>query len=204
FAPTIDFRKYWRIAPVTLAARVYGLGRFGDTGNLYPMFLGYPFLIRGYEAQSFYNNNTESGAINIQSLQGNRLAVANFEVRLPFTGPEKLAQIKSGFLFTDLNLFFDAGLAWNGGNEVKFQKEPDIIDYNTVYDADGQPVNDGNGNAVQTPVYNSNQRVPVYSAGVSLRVNLFGALILEPYFAIPFNRTDVKKPVFGLAFTPGW
>ncbi|RYY36340.1 MAG: tolB protein precursor, partial [Sphingobacteriaceae bacterium] len=40
FAPTIDFRKYWRIAPVTLAARVYGLGRFGDTGNLYPMFLG--------------------------------------------------------------------------------------------------------------------------------------------------------------------
>lgn len=163
------------------------MGRFGSD-NLYPFYLGYPFLIRGYESQSFYNSsNDPSNAFSFQQLSGSRIVVANFEVRLPFTGPEKLAQIKSGFLFTDLNLFFDAGLAWNSGNEIKFAKTPDLIE---------QP--DG------SIVYNTNQRVPVLSAGVSLRVNLFGAMILEPYFAFPFNRSDVKKPVFGMNFTPGW
>src|SRR6185312_3421081 len=57
FAPTIDLRGYYRLAPVTLAARLYGYGRFGSTGNIYPLYLGYPFLIRGYEAQTFYNGN---------------------------------------------------------------------------------------------------------------------------------------------------
>ncbi len=189
FAPTIDLRKYVRIKPVTLAARAYGYGRFGNASGLYPLYLGYPFLIRGYEAQTFYNNTSKpSNGFTIDQLSGSRTAVANFEVRLPFTGPEKLSQIKSGFLFSDLNLFFDAGLAWNDGNQVKFQSAPDRIG------------TDATGN----PIYNTNQRVPALSAGISLRVNLFGYFVLEPYLAIPFNRTDVSKPVFGLGFTPGW
>lgn len=190
FSPTIDLRQYIRAAPVTFAARFYGYGRFGDnTKGLYPLYVGYPFLIRGYEAQTFYNGRTANkNGFTIDQLSGNRIAVANFEVRLPFTGPEKLAAIKSKFLFTDLNLFFDAGLAWNGGDQIKFQKAPDVIGTNP----------DG------TTQYNTNQRIPALSAGISLRLNLFGALVLEPYFAIPFNRTDVKKPVFGLNFTPGW
>jgi hypothetical protein len=190
FSPTIDLRQYIRAAPVTFAARFYGYGRFGDNSNgLYPLYVGYPFLIRGYEAQTFYNGRTANkNGFTIDQLSGNRIAVANFEVRLPFTGPEKLAAIKSKFLFTDLNLFFDAGLAWNGGDQIKFQKAPDVI--GTAPDG--------------TTIYNTNQRVPALSAGISLRLNLFGAIILEPYYAIPFNRTDVKKPVFGLNFTPGW
>ncbi|HWZ13736.1 MAG TPA: DPP IV N-terminal domain-containing protein [Mucilaginibacter sp.] len=191
FAPTIDLREYVRVAPVTFAARLYGYGRFGNTGNLYPLYVGYPFLIRGYEAQTFYGGNGKvpTNGFTIDQLSGNRLAVANFEVRLPLTGPERLSQFKSKFLFTELNLFFDAGLAWNAGNEIKlFQSSPDAI---------------GKNGAGQT-VYNTNQRVPATSAGISLRVNMFGAFILEPYFAIPFNRTDISKPVFGLGFTPGW
>lgn len=189
FAPTIDVRKYVRAAPVTFAARIYGYGRFGNASGLYPLFLGYPFLIRGYEAQTFYNNTTKPGnGFTIDQLSGSRTAVVNLEMRLPFTGPEKLSQFKSGFLFSDLNLFFDAGLAWNDGNQVKFQTAPDRIG------------TDAAGNAI----YNTNQRVPALSAGISLRVNLFGYFVLEPYFAIPFNRTDVNKPVFGLGFTPGW
>jgi Tol biopolymer transport system component len=190
FAPTIDLREYMRVAPVTFAARLYGYGRFGNTGNLYPLYVGYPFLIRGYEAQTFYSGNGKvpTNGFTIDQLSGNRLAVANFEVRLPLTGPERLSQFKSKFLFTELNLFFDAGLAWNAGNEIKFQSGPDPIGK----DASGQTV------------YNTNQRVPATSAGISLRVNIFGAFILEPYFAIPFNRTDINKPVFGLGFTPGW
>ncbi|WP_345951768.1 MULTISPECIES: basic secretory protein-like protein [unclassified Mucilaginibacter] len=198
FSPTVDLRKYVRIKPVTLAARFNTFGRFGEDTGLYPYYIGYPFLIRGYESQTFYGsgNQVSTNGFTIDQLSGSRVAVANFEIRLPFTGPEKLSAIKSKFLFSELNLFFDAGLAWNKGNQIKFQKSPDLLGY--------QVVNDGKGNTTTTAVYNSNQRVPALSAGVSLRVNLFGALILEPYYAFPFNRTDVKKPVFGLNFTPGW
>jgi outer membrane protein assembly factor BamA len=102
------------------------MGALGDNAtNLYPLYVGYPFLIRGYEAQSFYNSkNVNTNGFTIDQLSGSRIAVANFEVRLPFTGPEKLAVIKSKFLFSDLNFFFDAGLAWNKGNDIKFQKGP--------------------------------------------------------------------------------
>jgi hypothetical protein len=190
FAPTIDIREYARVAPVTFAARLYGYGRFGNTGTLYPLYIGYPFLIRGYEVQTFNNGSGKipSNGFTSDQLSGNRIAVANFEVRLPFTGPEKLSQFKSKFLFTELNLFFDAGLAWDAGDHVKFQSGPDVIG--------------------KTPgglnIYAQHQRVPATSAGVSLRVNMFGYFVLEPYLAVPFNRTDVTKPVFGLGFTPGW
>ncbi|TWR25966.1 tolB protein precursor [Mucilaginibacter achroorhodeus] len=206
FSPTVDLREYVRVAPVTFAARLYGYGRFGNTSNnLYPLYLGYPFLIRGYESQTFYNSNKpNTNGFTIDQLSGSRIAVANFEMRLPFTGPEKLAAIKSKFLLTDLNLFFDAGLAWNGGNEIKFQRGPDAIGQQPLTDQNGNPVKDANGNVLTQTIYNTNQRVPALSAGISLRVNLFGAIILEPYYAIPFNRTDIKGGVFGLNFTPGW
>jgi len=190
FAPTIDLREYIRAAPVTFAARLYGYGRFGNTGNLYQLYLGYPFLIRGYEAQTF---NTGTGKIpangfTADQLSGNRIAVANFEIRLPFTGPERLSQFKSKMLFTELNLFFDAGLSWNAGDQIKFRSGPDAI----------------GKDATGATIYNTHQRVPATSAGISVRVNVFGAFILEPYLAWPFNRTDVARPVFGLGFTPGW
>ncbi|GAB3912516.1 DPP IV N-terminal domain-containing protein [Mucilaginibacter boryungensis] len=207
FAPTIDLNKYWRVKPVTFAARLYGYGRFGSANNLYPLYLGYPFLIRGYESQTFYSNNnkTPTNGFTIDQLSGSRIAVSSFEVRLPFTGPEKLAAIKSKFLFSDLNLFFDAGLAWNAGNQIKFQTSPDLIGYQTRLDASNNVVTDPVTNQpIKDPVYNPNQRVPALSAGVSLRVNVFGYFILEPYLAWPINRTDVSKPVFGLGFTPGW
>lgn len=192
-APTIDLRKYIRTKPVTFAGRIYGYGRLGDTNNqLYPIFIGYPYLIRGYEANSFYDSNgsqsSPSNGFGIDQLIGNRIAVANFEVRLPFTGPEKLSVIPSKFLFSELNLFFDAGLAWDKGQKVDFSRS-------------GPPQV---GVVNKQPVYDTNVKVPVYSAGISARVNIFGYFVLEPYLAFPFNRKDVKKPVFGLAFSPGW
>jgi Tol biopolymer transport system component len=189
FAPTVDVRKYIRVAPVTFAARAYGYGRFGNSNGLYPLYIGYPFLIRGYEAQTFYQGNGKpSNGFTIDQLSGTRNAIANFEIRLPFTGPEKLSVIKSKFFFSELNFFFDAGLAWNPENQVKFQMAPDKIGTDTF----------GNN------IYNPNQRVPALSTGISLRVNVFGYFVLEPYLAIPINRNDVNKPVFGFGFTPGW
>lgn len=200
-APTIDLRKYVRLKPITLAGRLYGYGRFGNGGlNLYPLYIGYPYLIRGYEANSFYNSKrAPTNNFTIDQLQGSRLAVANFEVRLPLTGPEKLSQFKSKFLFSELNFFIDAGLAWDKGDRISFNKNPSPNQ--VLLDGDGQPVYDQYGKLKYANGFN---RVPATSLGLSLRVNVFGYFVLEPYVAIPFQRTDVKKPVFGLTFAPGW
>lgn len=183
-AITADARRYVRLKPITVAGRIYTYTRIGrDENRLYQMYAGYGYLIRGYDANSFYRNGTSSntgpGEFDINQLVGSRIAVANFELRLPFTGPEKLAAIESKFLFSDLNLFFDMGLAYDNDSKVAFRSSPRTI----------------NGYM---------ERIPAMSAGVSLRVNVFGYFILEPYYAIPFQRKDVKTGIFGLTFAPGW
>lgn len=188
----IDVRKYNRYKPITIAARLYSYMRTGKNEDaLYRLYIGYPYLIRGYESGSF----DTSGKIGLSDLMGSRMAIGNLEVRLPFTGPEKLAAIKSDFLFSDLNFFIDGGLAWGKGMTVKWQKtEDDLV-----------PAKDGAGNPIPGEMqYDPNVRVPVFSAGVSLRVNLFGAMILEPYYAIPFQKSKAKFGEFGLNFAPGW
>ncbi|WP_293309365.1 tolB protein precursor, partial [Pedobacter sp. UBA5917] len=201
---TADLRKYWRAKPVTFAVRSYNTLRIGkDADRLYPMYLGYPYLIRGYESNSIYKSTSarSSESFDINQLTGSKIAVFNFEVRLPFTGPKKLAAIPSKFLFSDLNLFFDAGLAWTNDTKVKFKSEPT---YTTepLLDSKGVPVKDDKGNPVTYQA--TTERVPAMSVGISVRVNVFGYFVLEPYYAIPFQRKDVKTGVFGLTFAPGW
>jgi len=189
---TVDLRKYNRYSPVTIAARAYTYMRKGDDeGALYPLFLGYPYLIRGYESSDFYRGQ---GALNtsgfdLNQLMGTRIAVANLEVRIPFTGPERLALVKSKMLFSDLNFFFDAGLAWTKDSEIAFKSSPDKIGERT------------NPDGSVTAIY---ERVPAMSAGASLRINVFGYFVIEPYYAFPFQRKDVKFGTFGLNFAPGW
>lgn len=196
-ALNVDLRKYFRAKPVTFAIRSYNTIRIGkDADRLYPMYLGYSYLVRGYEANSIYktNSNTSNNSFDINQLTGSKIAVVNFEVRLPFTGPKKLAQIPSKFLFSDLNLFFDAGVAWTNNTTVRLNGKQTFF---TV------PINDANGNQVDS-YQDSNDRIPVMSAGISLRVNVFGYFVLEPYYAFPFQRKDVSGGVFGLTFAPGW
>jgi hypothetical protein len=47
------------------------------------------------------------------------------------------------------------------------------------------------------------ERVPVVSAGVSARVNLFGYMIGEVFYVHPFHR-QVKGSHFGFQLQPGW
>src|SRR5690554_7927228 len=115
---------------VTLAAIAYTYMRVGkDDDKLYPLFLGYPYLIRSYESASFYNGRTGAASnFNYNQLTGTRIAVANFEARIPFTGPERLSLVKSGMLFSDLNIFFDMGLAWSEGDKIAFKSQPDLLE----------------------------------------------------------------------------
>jgi outer membrane protein assembly factor BamA len=105
--------------------------------------------------------------------------VANAELRVPVTGPERYALIKSKCFQTEASHFFDSGLAWNSDSKV-------ILDFNPV------------------SIMNYRERYPVFSTGVSLRVNLLGYLVIEPYYAFPLQNGGFKNGSFGINFTPGW
>jgi len=180
----IDARKYYYLKPITVAGKAYHYARLGkDARNdlLPPLYLGYETLIRGYIYKAFQRTNSVNYNEVLNDLLGSRMLIANFEIRLPFTGVERLALIKSGFLFTDLNLFLDAGIAW-GDYRVYDNTINDYVDFSR----------------------NFSDSSIISSVGVSTRINLFGQLIIESYYAFPLQLDGNDKGVFGINFTPGW
>jgi hypothetical protein len=182
FNAIADYRKYYFRQPISIAFRASHFGRYGRNAQnnlFYPLFLGYPGYMRGFDYNSL--SKMVSSGLNPQHLldkvSGSRMLLGGLELKVPFTGPKRLALIPSNFLFTELNWFLDAGLAWNHGDKL-------------ALDAD--------------QMQNTNYRFPVFSTGPSLRINLFGALILEPYYAIPFAKGQRFTGVWGLNFWPGW
>lgn len=173
-----DYRKYFRFAPFTLATRNMYNARFGrdaDNGKLPPLFLGYPTLVRGYDALDFATESNRTN-LSINDLLGSKIFVTNAELRFPFTGPERLSAIKSRFLFSELSLFTDGGIAW-GSNQTPGSKESGLVPVNSRF---------------------------IMSSGVSLRINLFGYLVIEPFYAIPWQNGGLKNASFGLNFSPGF
>lgn len=177
-ALTADYRIYRFYKPVAFAFRAMHYGRYGaGSTELNPLFVGNPWFIRGYNSNTALDLFLQNDYV-FDQLVGSKLLVANFEVRIPFTGPKRLALIKSNVLLTDLNFFVDGGVTWFDYDQFSID-EPQFNGEFTVY-----------------PVQ------PVFSAGASLRINLFGALILEPYYAIPLQKNT--KGTFGLNLIPGW
>jgi hypothetical protein len=181
---TADYRRYLFLKPVTLAARFLHYGRYGpdaESGDLFPLYLGYGTLVRGYRAGSF-ETQTEFGAIENQ-LYGSRIGVASAEVRLPFLGTSQFGLIDFPYFPTELTLFADAGVAWGKtGRTLSINQltgEREIL---------GRPFDEAK---------------PIYSVGTAARVNVLGALILEFYYAFPFSRDD-RSGVFGVNLSPGW
>jgi Tol biopolymer transport system component len=179
-----DVRKYFYAKPVGFAFRGLSYNRIGSGAKseiLPPLYLGYETIVRGYTYDAFDKASSVDGdALNPNDLLGSKMLVSSFEVRFPFTGPERLAAIKSGVIFSDLNLFFDAGVAWGY-----------YYDYDAYY------------NQVLMNRDLSDSKI-ITSAGISARINLFGQLIIEPYYAFPLQLAGNGKGVFGLNFTPGW
>jgi WD40 repeat protein len=169
-----DLRRYFFAKPFSFALRAMHYSRDGvDARRFYPIYLGQMGMVRGlnFNSAADFKNRYD---ISIDELAGSKFFLAGGEVRLPFTGPERLALIPSGFLFTQLAVFIDAGVAFNDYSEVFDRDRPD--------DANLAPI--------------------IATAGVSMRVNLFNALILEPYYAWPLRENS--KGVFGLNLIPGW
>ena len=169
-----DARKYLYLKPITLAVRGLSYARTGGNSTAfslqYPLFAGNSNFVRGYDRKVFAATDDPDF---IYRTVGSKMIVGNVEIRLPFTGPRRLSVIKSNFLVTDLNVFFDAGMAFYENSDLK---EGAFL-----------------------------QHKPIFSTGVSVRVNLFGYLVLEPYFALPISAPESERTWrFGLNFIPGW
>ena len=193
---TADYRKYIMArtgilpdrAPITLAARALHYGRYlgdADENRLYPLYLGYGSLVRGYSYNSFGElaNGNDAFSSFESRLFGSRIGVGSVELRVPLLGTPQFGLVSFPYLPTELTLFGDAGMTW------------------------GLRTRDTEGNVVTTTFGDAQ---PLFSAGVSTRVNLLGALVLEPYYALPFSRYGENgdlnrgRGVFGLNLTPGW
>ena len=197
---TADMRRYMMVrpgflprrVPVTLAARAVHYGRYGEdaeSGRLQPLYLGYGQFVRGYTAGSF---DSDGGFAAFQDrLLGSKLALGSVEARFPLLGVPQLGLISFPYLPTELVFFADAGFAWGE------------VPYFLFLDQNGEE---------QSLTYGApfSEQKPVLSAGVSARVNLLGAIILEPYYAFPISRYEEGgdlnsgRGVFGLNITPGW
>jgi hypothetical protein len=180
-----DFRKYFFMRPVSLAFRAMHYGRYGndseDARLGRGLYLGYETLVRGYSQESFDvarecpTSGPDLTCPAFDRLVGSRLAVANLELRLPLIGTEELGLINFPFIPTEISPFIDAGVAWNSelSPDIRFARESDALN------------------------------IPVVSAGVSARFNILGYLVLEAYYAYPFQRPD-RGWHFGFNIAPGW
>jgi Tol biopolymer transport system component len=116
-----DYRRYiMPVRPFTIAARVMHYGRYGanaeDSTRLYPLFLGYASLVRGYDYNSVVNDCGLNGACaTYDRLFGSRILVANLELRFPLLGVLGIGHGYYGAFPIEAAVFADGGVAYNRG-----------------------------------------------------------------------------------------
>ncbi len=175
-----DFREYLFLNPITIAFRALTVGRYlggADNLTLTQFYLGEPDLVRGYEYYSIISNEGAGVSGNIPQLTrlfGSKLAVANLELRVPVLGTEQFGLLKFPWIPLELVGFLDGGVAWT-------ENDPPVWELSTDQYA----------------------RVPVFSAGAAVRINLLGALVFQVYWAWPFERQNIGGS-WGFVLESGW
>jgi sugar lactone lactonase YvrE len=165
FTALADYRKYiMPVRPFTLAVRVLHIGRYGrdaEDQRMYPLFIGYPGFVRGYDRGSFGSgaecvNGTANDPCPVyDQLWGSKMLVGNVELRFPPFGLLGIGGGYYGILPIEAGIFYDAGVAWT--------------------QADGAKLFGGTRNLVR-------------STGVSFRMNLLGYAIGQMDIVHPFDR----------------
>jgi len=174
-----DYRRYiMPLRPFTFAGRIMHVGRYGrdgDNGILYPLFIGYPSFVRGYDLGSFDASECGNAPSNtcpvFDQLLGSKMLVGNVELRFPPFGLLGLGGGYYGILPIDAGIFYDAGVAWTGSQGAQLF---------------------GNG-----------PRKIVRSTGVSFRMNLFGYAIGQMDVVHPFDRPQ-KNWMVRFSLTEGF
>jgi Tol biopolymer transport system component len=205
-----DARRYFfALKPLTLAFRGMHYGRYGGDADNYnkisPLFLGEETLIRGYGYSTLLNECNQPGSFDqttgrcpvFDRLFGSRLAVVNAELRIPVFGSPAFGLVNFPYLPLEVAPFFDAGMAWTSDQkpEVKFVTGGD----NSV------PASCATTSGITLQGFSAPcaRRIPVFSTGVTFRVNVLGYMVLETYVAHPFQR-NYKNWVVGVQAAPGW
>ncbi len=170
-----DYRRYLMPKrPFTLAFRILHYGRYGSGGEdsrLYPLYLGYESLVRGYNTGSFEMEEfSGEESFDFYRLLGSKMLITNIELRFPLFQILGVGKGYYGVFPLEFLTFFDAGLAWDS------EHEPSLF---------------------------GGEREPVKSAGVGLRTNLFGYLVIGVNFVKPFDRPK-KGWYFQFTITPGF
>ncbi|OLD84949.1 MAG: hypothetical protein AUG85_15055 [Gemmatimonadetes bacterium 13_1_20CM_4_66_11] len=173
-----DYRKYVMPArPFTIAARVLHVGRYGrdaEDNRMYPLFIGYSSLVRGYDIGSF--NASECGNGNgttcpvFDQLIGSKILVGNIELRFPPFGLLGVGGGYYGALPIEAGIFYDAGVAWT--------------------------------DSAKAQIFGGTRKL-IRSTGVSLRLNLLGYAIGQMDIVHPFDRPQ-KNWLVRFSITEGF
>jgi outer membrane protein assembly factor BamA len=164
------------VRPLTIAGRFLHVGRYGSSAEaplLSPLFLGFPNLVRGYDIGSFTIEDCGPNPTTCESFD--RLLGS----RLIVTGVELRAPLVGTFT-----------------GELEYGPAP--VDLVAFFDAGVAWTRE-----TDPSFFGGGGRPWVRSAGVGVRVNAFGYVILELDAVRPFDRArDGWQFVFG--FTPGF
>jgi hypothetical protein len=178
-----DVRRYFYAEPFTFAFQALHVGNYGasfsDEFGIGNEYIGYPYgqdFVRGYSVQGIANGIRENGGCipvkgdptrsrcaEIDRLFGTRALTTRAEIRIPLLGPERLSLIPFQYVPTTLAPFVDAGVTWTN------DEGPDLFTFDTK---------------------SADTTIPVVSTGVSARFNILGSILLEAYYARPFQRRD--------------
>ena len=127
-----DARQYFMpLAPVTVAARVQHVGRYGPDAadpRLTPVIAGLRSLVRGYDLRSFAADQCGRYARAcsiLDELSGGRFALLNLEVRAPVPGLFTRRLQYGRIVPVEAIAFADVGYLWtrsgSGGDETRFR-----------------------------------------------------------------------------------
>ncbi len=180
----LDYRKYIvPVRPFTLALRFVGYGRFGkgsDDTRLYPLFLGYETLIRGYDWESLTNEEYSAGGFDVDRLVGSKMLLANFELRFPLFGLLGLGRGYYGIFPLDFIAFYDMGVAWGKYSLMSYTP----TEHKPWFMAGGD-------------------RKLLRSMGIGVRANILGYIVLGINYVKPLDR-PLKGWYWEFTFYPGF
>ena len=173
-----DYRRYFMpVSFYTVGVRVMHYGRYGSGGEdarLFPLYIGYPGLVRGYDVTTVDASEcVPTGASDcpvIDRLLGSRMLIGNLELRFPLLRPFGVSRNMYGPLPVEVALFTDSGVAWT---------------------------------SAEKPSWLGGSRDGVASAGVAFRVNLFGFAVGEFDAVRPFQRPG-RGWTFAFNLLQGW
>ncbi len=178
-----DLRRYDAVvfSFLTLATRAYFDMQVGSGETMFPRYIGIPQYIRGYDRENYLSTDcTSVQSANCNAalqLLGSRVALVNAELRFPLVRRFDLGFLPISLPHIDGLVFYDAGMAWSGGQQVTLSR-PANYDFTTM-------------------------RYPLKSYGYGVRMNVFGLAILRWDLAWPQDSFS-KKPYWWWTLGPSF